>query len=510
VLYTHRDSDNIGFISREENNLIKNSQLTATGGFNWQAGQAWEVEASGSYGRNDLHRLSNSILFGTNGALINDVLFEVGAAEVKADGPTYALPGGDMYMAIGAGWRSESLKSVPSFANGTGNPGNPLDFDQTVRSVFGEVLIPIIGPANHSGGVERLELSLAGRYDDYSRFGSSFDPRAGLLWEPKRGLRLRGSYGTSFAAPKLADYNLASTRGFAIVQPDPLGPGGVSRQLLLLGTDVAGLGPQQSKSWSVGIEVEPERITGLQFGMNYYNIRYRDRIAAPQPTTVILANPASFGSLFIRDPSLAQINEYIALAQLGGNPLFALFDPTTVDAIVDGRRRNLSATATSGLDFSAQYTFAAGESEFNFGLNATYIFELEQQITEASAPFDSVATYFNPPHARARSAVGWHRQSWSANMFVNYTDSYTDNRFETMPVPVSSYTTVDLRVAYESGEGIRSDFWSGVSVSLNAQNLFDQDPPRTAIIRPDSDSGFDPTNANPLGRFVAIELVKKW
>ncbi|MEO5343398.1 MAG: TonB-dependent receptor [Gammaproteobacteria bacterium SHHR-1] len=49
---------------------------------------------------------------------------------------------------------------------------------------------------------EQVELTLGGRYDDYSDFGDTFNPRATLAWRPGDwGLRV--SHGTGFKAPTL-------------------------------------------------------------------------------------------------------------------------------------------------------------------------------------------------------------------------------------------------------------------------------------------------------------------
>jgi iron complex outermembrane receptor protein len=68
---------------------------------------------------------------------------------------------------------------------------------------------------------------------------------------------------------------------------------------------------------------------------------------------------------------------------------------------------------------------------------------------------------------------------------------------------VDSYTTVDLRLAYQvEREG---GFLGGVTVALEAQNLFDQDPPFV-----DNTSGYDSQSANPIGRLIGLTLTKSW
>jgi outer membrane receptor protein involved in Fe transport len=512
ALYTNRDSFNrSGRILQNETYKIENPQVTAALGVNWRIAGDWQLEASGSYGNYDLTQTQTSTIV-ANSPVRQDSEFDIEGARLKADGSLFETSAGKVRAAIGAEYRSESFEFKQVNAIGVSTSA-PIDSDQNVRSAFAELFVPIVGDGNSLPGIYRLELSLAGRYDEYSKFGSSFDPKYGLAWQPVRGLTLRGSYGTSYVAPRLLDYNLATTRGFGLRGADPGAPPPTSRQVQILGTDVTSLGPQESDNLSLGLEIAPASLPGFEFAVNYYDIDYTDRIANPPSAAVILGNPAAFGDLFIRNPTLDQVNEAIRISQLGGNPFVrveAAFNPAAVNAIVDLRRRNLSATNTSGLDLSTRYNFHAGSSNFSLGVAGTYVLELEQRITDTSQPIDTVDTYQNPPHWRARGSAGWQIGGWATNLFVNQTDSYTDKRVVTAPREISSYTTVDLRIAYDFSANFKDGVFSGLTLAAGALNLLDKDPPRTAVIAPTTDLGFDPANASPLGRLISIELTKTW
>ncbi len=68
----------------------------------------------------------------------------------------------------------------------TGYGGNLQDIDhsRTVWAVFGELNIPIL---------KNLEGNIAVRYDHYSDFGSTTNPKVSLRWQPIPSLLLRGS-----------------------------------------------------------------------------------------------------------------------------------------------------------------------------------------------------------------------------------------------------------------------------------------------------------------------------
>jgi iron complex outermembrane receptor protein len=510
-LYTKRDSYNEAAPTIfERNNTTRNPQFTGTLGLDAKIVADWQIETSGSYARNDLDVVTRS----NGGDNVFRSLFEVTSGAFKADGSVWKLPGGSARVAVGADWRSESLEY--SSAGLGAIKGNA---DQIVRSAFAELNVPLVGTANSVRGVRRAELSVAARYDDYSNFGSSVNPKAGLMWEPLAGLRFRGSYGTSYAAPRLADYNPSSNFALALMFPDPESPTGFSRQLILGGVNLDGLTAQESKNLSIGIDFAPPALERLQVGINYYTIKYRDQIANPPSFAVVVTDPAIYRNLLVRSPSAAQVQAAIAAGQLGQglfdcnlSPLCGPnpnFDPASVDLLVDTRRRNMSIVRTQGMDFSIQYGFAPSWGDVQVGLNSTYIFDLRHQITPASPRFDSVSTFNNPPHLRLRGMFGWRNQAWSMNTFLNHTGYYSDNR-TTSDIRIASYTTLDMRLAYQSPEKATSDVLSGVTVSLNVQNLLDRDPPRTAIISAISDMGFDPTNASPLKRLISVELGKRW
>jgi len=52
---------------------------------------------------------------------------------------------------------------------------------------------------------EDIRLTAGARYDDYSDFGDSFNPRIGLTWEFIKGYDLKLLYGSAFRAPSFAE-----------------------------------------------------------------------------------------------------------------------------------------------------------------------------------------------------------------------------------------------------------------------------------------------------------------
>jgi iron complex outermembrane recepter protein len=493
ALYTKRNGYFVFPAVNDADDRHKIPALQSALGLNWGLPREWLVEVSGAYARSKPEDTTRYYAFDFVSSVLSD--YKTYSGKVKADGPVLTLPGGPVQVAMGVDWRSESF----TYTGAT--------FDRIARSAFGELYVPVVGPGNAIQGIQGLDLSLAGRYDEYSDFGSSFNPRLGIAWEPRNGLVIRASYGTSYVPPSLLFFDVRGLYTSVSSDPDPGLGGENSVKLNLTGVNPVGVKAQESKNTSFGVQWTPSGISGLQLGASYYKIDYSQRIDAPQ---IDLGDPATYTSnLVIRDPSLTQVNEYIAIANQGFFDTSQVpdFDPSMVNVIVDGRLINLSVERASGFDISGQYAFHAGESEISLGLAGTYIKELMQQTTPTSLPVELVDTYAHPQRWAMRASAGWERQGWIANLFVNHKDSYKQ-RDTVDAISISSYTTIDMRLAYDFGT--QSGPFSGLEVAIAAQNLFDRDPPRTEVTGAGDEYGYDRGNVDPTGRLIALELQKAW
>lgn len=73
-----------------------------------------------------------------------------------------------------------------------------IDKDRTLASGFVQDIWDIL---------PNLRFSAGARYDHYSDFGNTFNPRVGFNWEIKEGYILRYSFGTAFRAPTFGETN---------------------------------------------------------------------------------------------------------------------------------------------------------------------------------------------------------------------------------------------------------------------------------------------------------------
>jgi outer membrane receptor protein involved in Fe transport len=180
-------------------------------------------------------------------------------------------------------------------------------------------------------------------------------------------------------------------------------------------------------------------------------------------------------------------------------------DPATIGAIFDSRVHNLSIMRTSGLDLDGSWASQTALGNVELGLNGTYIFRFDTQFTANAPSVPILNTEYNPVDLRMRARAIIRRGDLTFASFVNFTNSYREDNTATAPA-ISSWTTVDETVKYlfNSEHGPLAD----ASVQLSVTNLFNTAPPYAA--NPLFGINFDGANANALGRFISLQLSKRW
>jgi len=431
----------------------------------------------------------------------SDLVSETWSVSAKADGPIFSLPAGDVRLALGGDYRHEYFEiSDVSFTTTTApTPSTSSKNDRNVEALFAEVLIPLFGPGFAPPLGERVDLSLAGRYERYSDFGETFNPKFGVRWDLSDALSLRASYGRSFRAPNLSDLDPDGTlarrqvRGLNIT--DAGAPSGRSNIILILGAN-PDLEEQRAESWSAGFTYAPPQ-SGFRAEFNYFDVRFSNRIASINNIAAAL-NPASeFASLIDRSPDAAEIAALLAEAQALGTS--GGFSASDITVIVDARATNLARTDVRGMDLALSYAFDAGPGELTLRADATYLTDFVRAASPLANAVNVVDTVGNPVDLRARLGATWTLGRFTASGFVNYTDAFSDN-LSAPAREVDDWTTVDLNFSWQLGS---TESERGSELSLSVINAFDQDPP---FVNNAAGVGYDPSNADPLGRFLAVEL----
>lgn len=481
--------------------------MSLSGTVDYELGGGWNLRLQGGFAQSDTDQTQRQP--GATLELINlfnarSEMLDIGA---KLDGELFSLPGGPVRAALGAQSRDESYEDL--FGTGTLQPTR-RSRDRNVRSLFGEVQIPLFSSLNRLPGLERLILTGAARLEDYEGIGSTIDPKLGLLWSPLPGLAFRASFDTSFRAPLLSE-SVGAYNAFyfpaALVSVVPAPAGDVALVLAGSNPDVR---PERSRTWTIGAEFSPPRLSDLVVTVNYYSIRFDNRIALPAPTVAVVGDP-DFEAIVTRNPDVQRVADLVAGAVLirdisGPGFTNGGATPAVVDLIVDGRVGNTALTSTKGLDVTLRYGFNFARGRLSADINLNYILAFEEQLNATSPRIEALNRPYRPVDLRIRAGAAWSRDGWTANVAANHVDGYRDDR-TSVPRAVDSFLTIDAGLAYRFERGPLE----GSRIALNVQNLFDAAPPR---LLPDPGSttglGYDPVNATGRGRIVSLQLRTRW
>jgi outer membrane cobalamin receptor len=134
----------------------------------------------------------------------------------------------------------------------------PFTAEERIRARWGVFIEDVWDP------LKNLRLTLGARYDRYSDFGGTFNPRMGFNWEFIKNYSLKFSYGTAYRAPAFGELG-------AVNNP------------VLLGNPM--LKPEEVKTFETGIIAHP--VVGLTAQVIYYHSAINQIISlVPGQTTI--------------------------------------------------------------------------------------------------------------------------------------------------------------------------------------------------------------------------------
>jgi iron complex outermembrane receptor protein len=461
----------------------------------------------------------------------------------KIDGSLFELPAGAVRIAAGVEVDDYIFHQHSIYSLNPTTTWVTFRYAHNTRQVysgFGEAFVPIFGAANAVTGFQRLDLSLALRYDKYSDFGSTTNPKVGVTWVPFDDLTLRGSWGTSFRAPTLSETSFnttgAANRTFvpnglnnpAIPVTNP-----ATGQSLILSSSFrfTQLEPEQANIYSIGGDYSPSFIPGLRFGVTYYNVDYKDRISGLPNANNALATPEQFAlyaPFFIPAPQPATCVNGSANGNPGApeyatyNPLYlqylnanGSFPPTTANdcqlvGILRTETRNLGRVVQSGLDFTLNYRTELSFGTFTLDGGFNKILKLKRNVLPDTPLVDALDVIGEQIGKRGRIQAGLRNGPFSAAIAANYIGGYLNNQTPTVAgvkLPdqrVPSWTTFDLNLSF--APDVDQGVFSGTRLTLNVRNFTDKDAPVVLT----ANSAADLDNHNVFGRMVTLELSKSF
>jgi iron complex outermembrane receptor protein len=398
-------------------------------------------------------------------------------ADLEMTREWFSLPGGPVGIALGGEWRRELLSDRPEPFLGTfdvvgaGFGVNPQDESRTVGALFAELDLPL---------TKEIEVLGSVRYDHYSDFGGTTNPKVGVRWQPLKTLLFRAAWGTGFRAPLLID--LYTPQQTVLTDPanDPVrcpvtrAPGDCSGTFNYVVGGNPNLQPETSTQETAGAIWAPS--PGWSFGAQWWHIDKRDQIFALGDPQFILDNQDLFGAYVIRGPV---------------DPAYPTL-PGPVTTIID-INQNYGTLKTSGVDFSVRAQAQMGAlGNLSFAFDGTYVYQFEDQLPgfPATSWLGVNGAYGPIPRWRQYGQLNWQYGPWSATISQSFQAGVIDGRPdpEGHPRHMGSYTQWDLQGVYTG--------LANTSIALGVRNFFNTDPPFSNSAR----FNYVPSVANPRGR----------
>lgn len=534
VLYSRRDVKNEYSLLTSPNPLnhtfsIYNSeteQLFGSASLNWDIAEDLTGTLVASYANVDVDGLAYNIRFNrvppTATSPRTDTNHTALDLTALIQGALFELPAGQIRFSLGGGVLQERYHGVSPALTASNRT-----IERATTYAFGELFLPLIGGGQGVPLIERLEISLAARYTSYedqskpslgTDFGDGLSPRIGLLWAPSESVSLRATYSESFRAPSLTQ--LDPTNGRSNLYEVPVA-GVPSIVLDVFGGPALHLDAETARSFTIGFDIRPPSHRGFQLSGTYFNIDYTDRIAvAPLGGFNPFTDPAALPDAIYRVTSAPFVEELLrSTINTFNNTTVDLSDPSAAAATLaampefwvwDGRFRNLALSMQDGFDFSVRNRIDEAWGEWRVGAQLTHILDYKQRAGANGSPLTVVDSVLLPVSLRGRVFAGISLGGFDGTLSVNYVDGYENRSAVGGAEDVDSWTTLDLNLAYAFP--VKGNL-GGVRLGVSVQNLLDESPPRVSTSVAEglrNPVGFDPANANPLGRLIVFSFAKSW
>jgi outer membrane receptor protein involved in Fe transport len=435
--------------------------------------------------------------------------FRETTAIFSVDGPLFALPGGDVQLALGAEYRKQRINDTPDQNAINGNllgltTSEPTRGSDSVKEVFAEVFVPILAdrPFFHN-----LNLDASVRYTDYKSYGSDTTYKLAAEWELFRGFGFRGSYGTSYRAPALAEQFLGATSGFLGGGVDPCDsdnfpadPAAYSpndtitaQNCASIGIDVTsfvqtsgvttyslggasfGLEAETSRNWSVGAVVQPPlpaSVGTLSLALDYFDIKVDNGVSQLGAGNILnrcYGDPAfdpnaGFCRLVVRDASniLTVNNGYVNLSTdiVKGYE----FNGRFATDVLFGNRLVLNASVTHYTEQSSRLF----PDEFLTDANGTYV------TPDWTGNFD--ATY-KMDKVLLRYGLTWIDGSSGTYDYFAF-DEQTGTVNEALAQAYRDNYLLEVPDYFLHNASVQFDVSDKFEFTIGVRNMFDKKPPR--------------------------------
>ncbi len=453
-------------------------------------------------------------------------------------------------VSFGGEYRREHLDFAADFVqasgqlNGAGAASPPVNGGYDVYELYGEARVPLV---QDQAWAKDITMELAYRFSDYSNAGVTHTYKVAGDWTVIDGVRFRAGYNRAVRAPNVVelfspqnvvldgtrDPCAGLTAGNALVARCSSLFGLTTAQVLALEPDPANqyngqtggnpnLKPEKADTYTVGAVWSPSFAPGLNFTVDYFDIKVKDYISNIGADTIINGcvngTTPSYCSLVRRD-----VNGTIR----------------TPNGFVQDTTFNTGGLHTSGVDVSATYrtgldTFGlndAGSVSVNFV--GTWLDKLETTPLKGDKPIDCAGLYGalcsalggspNPnPEWRHKARLTWNtpfEYNWLGGVGLSaqwrYFSSVDLDATSSDPALAGTVFPTDKKFGARSYIDLLATWKIKDAYNFRAgvNNVFDKDPPITGS----SNCPTGPCNQNiypqvydGLGRYFFVGLTAEF
>jgi len=532
ALYTRAYTADVSNNAARESLFQRAVQRTDTTAFN-PFGYAFRV-AGGAVVPDRPYTNPKSVLDTFSQKWRHDGFSAITSADLRASGPLFRFWGNTVSLATGAEYRKEQyLDTRPAYV-GSNPPGvglNVYDNDylvasyapdssgnRVVYSAYAEAVIPVFSPQRNIPLVRSLEITGSARYENYSDFGTTTRPKAGLNWKPYDGLMVRASFNQGFSAPNLPTL-YAPTR--FIVDSAPGSNDAYRSQTVGNGTYVMkrfstgnlALKPVTSTGKSVGLALEVPKIKGLSLTADYWQVDQSNVIGSYSDSQLVNSDAAKLNaftqSQLAAGRPIGQIDLGAGTANYKGDPGIKRSAPTAAEIAefaaynatrppsqqaaavgrIDSRNiqfQNLAKGYASGADLSLNYQLPnLPIGRFNLNADWSYMIRTYQlrDVPGAAPSFIERLNVDGTTRWRGTTAVSWRKGNWNAGLSAYYTGRFAD---PAATVTVATYASLGtpsyISRQFDSGNYLYRYVVRDV-VSLNASVGYRFKPEAMRVLR---------------------------
>lgn len=424
------------------------------------------------------------------------------AAELRASRTMGEIDGKDVWWAWGVEGQLE--KADTQHSEGTGQPS--FQGQRSIMAASTEVQLPVR---------RDLDVLASLRADNYSDVGAAVSSKLAARWAINRRWAMRGSLGTGFQAPSVAQVQALGEHFLqATVNLTECTDALKSLSSLLKAADgqpVAcranpamnvytngnpDLRLQKTKQSTLGVAFTPRRHVSMS--ADYWRIQMQDSLQFDSAATV-LADPLRYASAIIVNPGQVGAGQVHDLALLL-------------------KMKNRGQSVKEGVDIQAQYRQPGRDGRWTMGMQATLMLKSKDRSSADAAWVSDVATYSAlservTPRLRSQWSLGYAQTKMQWQLNLNHTSAYIDQAVQAQNVStglaetvsgrtVRGFMTADVLAVYPLGKNMH--------MRVGVTNVMNSKPPLSFYSLSPSVWGANSQNGNLLGRTLNLGVTARF